>query len=101
MRVLALLVLVGCAQNKPSNVDLGRKLFEDPKLSTPAGQGCVDCHDARVGFADPEGDRTSAGVITERFGVRNAQGLTYVQYAPPLHRVGDKMVGGLFWDGRA
>lgn len=105
MRLLfvALALVVGCrGSSKPVTKEaLGKRLFEDPSLSSPAGQACVDCHVQRVAFADPEDDRTSAGAIKDRFGVRNTQAITYAKFAPPLHREGDRMVGGLFWDGRA
>jgi len=104
MRVLLVALLItGCGHKAKAvtKEELGKRLFEDTALSSPAGQACADCHVARVGFADPEDDRTSAGVIKTRLGVRNTQGITYSKFAPPLHREGDRMVGGLFWDGRA
>jgi cytochrome c peroxidase len=84
-----------------SKEELGALLFDDPHLSEPAGQACSDCHVASAAFADPEDDRTSAGVIRDRFGVRNTPSAMYLKFAPPLHAEGDQMVGGLFWDGRA
>lgn len=103
MRVLVVAVLLAaCGRTKPvTKEELGKRLFEDPQLSSPAGQACADCHVARVAFADPEDDRTSAGAIKDRLGVRNTQAITYARFAPPLHREGDRMIGGLFWDGRA
>ncbi|HLL22478.1 MAG TPA: cytochrome c peroxidase [Kofleriaceae bacterium] len=97
----ALFAVFACGRKPVTKEELGRRVFEDPELSSPAGQGCVDCHVAKVAFADPEDDRTSAGVIKDRFGTRNTQAITYAKFAPPLHEAGGRMVGGLFWDGRA
>ncbi|HEX5061921.1 MAG TPA: cytochrome c peroxidase [Kofleriaceae bacterium] len=107
MRSLIALGLVGCANAAPgkpiTKVELGEQLFNDTRLSEPAGQSCADCHDAKLAFTDPENDRVSAGVIRERFGVRNAPTAMYASFVPPLHRDAhtQSMVGGLFWDGRA
>lgn len=81
---------------------LGALVFADGGLSRPAGQACADCHMARVAFRDPESSRaTSMGAVAGRFGVRNAPTLMYARYVPPLHRDGERWMGGLFWDGRA
>jgi cytochrome c peroxidase len=86
-----------------TKAELGALLFEDPRLSEPAGQACADCHGAVTAFADPEGDRTSAGIVQGRFGPRNAQSVMYTAFVPPLHTdpATNKPIGGLFWDGRA
>ena len=108
MRWLPVLALVvaGCGSAEPARVahtkeQLGAVLFDDPRLSEPKGQACSDCHVARAAFADPEDDRTSAGVLRDRFGVRNTPSAMYLRFAPPLHEKGGVMIGGLFWDGRA
>jgi cytochrome c peroxidase len=100
------ITLVSCSSpNRAAPItkqQLGARLFNDPRLSEPAGQACADCHDPSLAFVDPEGDRVSAGVIRERFGPRNAPTLLYARFIPPLHRDPDtqRMIGGLFWDGR-
>ncbi len=108
MRWLAvLLCAVGCSSSADAPTyrtpaELGEALFDDPKLSEPAGQACSDCHDAKVAFVDPEFERVSPGVHRDRVGARNAQSAMYAQFTPPLHKdASGKMVGGLFWDGRA
>lgn len=107
MRGLVLLVLVtGCGSAEQVRVAeskeiLGQKLFDDPRLSEPAGQACSDCHVATTAFADPEDERTSAGVIRDRFGIRNTPSAMYLKFVPALHEQQGRMVGGLFWDGRA
>ena len=101
MRDLVLVVLAGCAASAapaPSEEQLGKLVFEDPSLSSPAGQACRDCHDARSAFRDPESDHsTSAGAVAGRFGLRNAPSAMYARFVPALHG----KTGGLFWDGRA
>lgn len=110
MRWLLLVgLLVGaCSDEAPqlratTREELGALLFDDPRLSEPAGQACSDCHGASAAFADPEDDRTSVGVIAGRFGPRNAQSAMYSGFVPPLHvdPATGQMAGGLFWDGRA
>jgi cytochrome c peroxidase len=98
--------LLGCASSDPvkpvTKEQLGEQLFNDTRLSEPAGQACSDCHDAKLAFTDPEGDRVSAGAIRERFGARNTPTAMYARFIPPLHRdPSGTMIGGLFWDGRA
>lgn len=109
MRRLAILglVLLGCssADGPPraaTREELGALLFDDPRLSEPAGQACSDCHHASAAFADPEDNRTSIGVVPGRFGSRNAPTAMYSGFTPPLQKDahGD-FFGGLQWDGRA
>jgi len=106
--VLVGLVLGACSDEAPplkatTRAELGALLFDDPRLSEPAGQACSDCHGATAGFADPEDDRTSVGVIAGRFGPRNAQSAMYAGFVPPLHDdpVTGAPIGGRSWDGRA
>ena len=80
---------------------LGARLFEDPNLSTPPGQACTDCHDPELAFIDPEGDRTSVGVVRGRVGHRNAPTLFYASTIPPLTLDENGPNGGQQWDGRA
>jgi cytochrome c peroxidase len=101
------LVVGACADEAPPRAstkeELGALLFADPRLSEPAGQACMDCHDATAAFADPEDDRTSVGIVPGRFGLRNSQSVMYTAFVPPLHTdpLTGRPVGGLFWDGRA
>jgi cytochrome c peroxidase len=89
---------------------LGRQIFFDRNLSTPAGQACASCHDPRHAFTDPNHDlAVSRGVLSERLGFRNAQSVAYASYGPVLHYDATPQpgthegmyVGGFFWDGRA
>jgi cytochrome c peroxidase len=106
--VLLAACLAGCKSGDTTKLpatkaELGEQLFNDLRMSEPEGQACADCHDAKMAFSDPEDDRTSAGVIRERFSARNSQTAMYAMFAPPLHKDNQtgEMVGGLFWDGRA
>ncbi len=82
---------------------LGKALFFDKNLSTPAGQACVDCHHPDHGFSNPDdGLPVSRGVHPDRFGNRNDLSAAYGGLAPPLHydKNEEAYVGGNFWDGR-
>jgi cytochrome c peroxidase len=82
---------------------LGRLIFEDEQLSTPAGQSCASCHEAKLAFTDPDqGLPTSAGVLDGRFGARNSPMAAYAAFVPPLRYDADEGLysGGLFLDGR-
>jgi len=88
---------------RPGEIELGETLFIETSLSSPPGMGCVDCHDPKVAFADPDRELpVSRGVIHGRFGNRNDMPLTYTSFIPPLHydKKEEVWVGGLFWDGR-
>ncbi len=52
---------------------LGKRLFEDLRLSRDGSVSCASCHQQAVAFADPQ-HRLSIGV-DERVGLRNAPGL--------------------------
>ncbi|MFC1782312.1 cytochrome-c peroxidase [Planctomycetota bacterium] len=85
---------------------LGKKLFNDRNLSTPPGQGCVDCHSPQSGFANPNPDYPdSQGVLKDRFGNRNDLPAGYAAFSPDFHYNDEEeeelYVGGQFWDGRA
>ncbi|WKW51337.1 cytochrome-c peroxidase [Rhodomicrobium lacus] len=78
-------------RQKPSGiaiakVDLGRMLFEDPRLSASGQIACQSCHNQELGWGD--GLRSSFGHNRKR-GKRNAPPLFSAAYRPAL-----------FWDGR-
>ena len=71
--------------------ELGKLIFFDTNLSSPAGQSCATCHDPAAGFADPDkAIPVSEGVVPGRFGRRNAPTITYA-----ARQIGQ------FWDARA
>jgi cytochrome c peroxidase len=91
-------------------VELGRLLFFETNLSTPAGQSCGSCHLPSAGFTFPD-SRTNLklgvapGAEYGRFGFRAVPTVAYAsfiaagppQYDPSL----TAYAGGLFWDGHA
>ncbi|MFT4057729.1 MAG: cytochrome c peroxidase [Novosphingobium sp.] len=74
------------APNRPAEIALGQRLFEEPKLSGSRQIACASCHNADLGFTD--GLRTSVGHDRQR-GRRNAPALFAVAWTHDL-----------FWDGR-
>lgn len=94
---------------KPERVALGRQLFMDTRLSSPAGVSCASCHDPASGFSSLNGgkDGVPLGSIRTRLGVRNPPSLMYARYIPPMYfwqeddAPAPQPFGGLFLDGRA
>lgn len=68
-------------------VELGRRLFHDPRLSINNTQSCASCHDQTHAFADPR--RFSLG----------AEGAVGKRNAMPLFNLAWHQA--FFWDGRA
>ncbi|HUR47324.1 MAG TPA: MbnP family protein, partial [Candidatus Saccharimonadales bacterium] len=68
-------------------VELGRRLFHEPRLSRNDAQSCASCHDQARAFTD--GQKASQGVSGER-GRRNAMPLANLAWQK-----------NFFWDGRA
>lgn len=108
--ILASLILVS-AQNTPSRLspmeELGKRLFFDRNLSSPAGQECAACHGPSVGFTGPSEHFNKTGSVYEgavkgRFGNRKPPASAYAGNSPKLHlSESGEFVGGMFWDGRA
>lgn len=71
----------------PEKAALGRRLFDDPRLSASGQIACASCHAQELGFAD--GLRTSFGHDRQR-GRRNSPSVAPAAWLPIL-----------FWDGRA
>jgi cytochrome c peroxidase len=83
---------------------LGRNLFFDTNLSTPAGQSCASCHAPERAFTDPDrSSPTSAGANPDLRGSRNAPTAMYMAFSPRFHFDADEglYLGGQFIDGRA
>lgn len=68
-------------------IELGRRLFYDPKLSVNNTISCASCHNPFLGFTD--GQKISRGV-EGKIGTRNAPTILNAAYVPVQ-----------FWDGRA
>jgi len=71
----------------PAKIELGKRLFFDPRLSRDGTISCSSCHNPALGFSN--GQRLAAGVRGQ-MGRRNPPSLFNVAYRPQL-----------FWDGRA
>jgi len=71
----------------PRKIALGRKLFEDPRLSASGQIACASCHDRQLGWGD---GRSVPFGHDRKPGMRNAMSVAMSAYASPL-----------FWDGRA
>jgi cytochrome c peroxidase len=86
---------------------LGKRLFFDANLSTPAGQSCATCHGPTVGWTGPDSDVNNTtvvypGAIVTRFGNLKPPSAAYTGFSPELHIDEEgTFVGGMFWNGRA
>jgi cytochrome c peroxidase len=85
---------------------LGKLLFFDTNLSSPAGQACATCHAPEAGWTASESELNFVegvyhGAIEMRFGNRKAPSSAYAD--APLLELDEngRWHGGLFWDGRA
>jgi cytochrome c peroxidase len=106
--VATTIVKDGTAVETAALVSLGEKLFNDTSLSTPAGQGCVSCHDPTTGFTDPDSaDPTSLGADGISIGTRNSPTASYAAHIPDSRTITrddtlqEVRIGGQFLDGRA
>ncbi len=71
----------------PEKVELGKRLFNDPRLSADGTVACASCHDIKAGGGD--GLAVSKGIMGQH-GNRNAPTVLNAAYQSVL-----------FWDGRA
>lgn len=97
----------GTVVNTQQLVDLGNLLYHDTNLSSPVGQSCASCHDMNTGFDDPNSaNPSSIGADQQSFGTRNSPTASYSAFIPPprfvpTQRGAQRLIGGLFLDGRA
>jgi len=117
--VLIFIVISACNNITQSQVDdlrpanftdkqwLGKQLFFDTNLSEPAGQPCVTCHAAQVGWTGPDemtnlGGASYEGAVKGRFGNRKPPSSAYGGDSPILHLdATNGWTGGMTWDGHA
>lgn len=99
--------VVGCGGSTgsatASKAELGKSLFFDTSLSSPAGQSCGTCHSPNKSFTDNRGTPTAEGVTPGIFGKRRVPTAMYMSFSPAFGfdaEAGD-YIGGQFWDGRA
>ncbi|HOU47042.1 MAG TPA: cytochrome c peroxidase [Chitinophagales bacterium] len=80
---------------------LGKKIFFDTNLSTPAGKSCASCHAPTTAFTDPNHDAFSLGSTGLR-GRRNSPTVAYLAFEPEMYynTVDGTWIGGFFVDGR-
>lgn len=98
---------------------LGKKLYNDTKLSLNNNQACASCHSLKKvklfgeektptpGFVDPENvvtsSPTSAGSVDGLFGGLNSPSAGYAAFSPTFFfdDIEGLWIGGQFWNGRA
>ncbi len=102
-------ILASCSKDRDSitveyiaKIKLGKLLFNDKNLSSPAGQSCSSCHSPANGFSDPNHMVVAEGAVSGLFGNRNAPNIAYSMFTPPLQfdNIDSTWVGGFFLDGR-
>ena len=65
---------------------LGKQIFFDKNLSSPAGQSCASCHDIKVSLTDPAQKLpVSIGAVAEHTGTRNTPSAAYSAFSPNFH----------------
>jgi cytochrome c peroxidase len=86
---------------------LGKQIFFDKNLSSPAGQSCASCHAPEVGFTGPDSAvnlKTGVypGAVPGIFGKRKPPSAAYASFSPKreYNAKDETWVGGQFWDGR-
>jgi len=85
-----------------TEVEVGKLIFEDTRLSAGMNQSCASCHAASAGFADPDVTATNpvSQGSTGGFGNRNAPTSAYAMFSPAFALVSGIYTGGQFMDGR-
>jgi cytochrome c peroxidase len=88
--------------------DLGKRIFNDNRLSEPLGMSCATCHDPGRAFSGNNGSGVGvARGVTGALGIRNTPTVMYASYSPHFAVVlgeegeGLAPTGGQFLDGRA
>jgi len=97
-----------CAGELSPVEQLGKQLFFDTNLSTPAGQSCASCHSPETGFSGPNSNvnlKTGVyqGAAPGQFGNRKPPTAAYASFSPKreYNAKDETYEGGQFWDGRA
>lgn len=83
---------------------LGKNIFFDTNLSSPAGQSCASCHDIKTSLTDSiQNKPVSLGVVLGRTGTRNTPSAAYSAFSPTFYfdEKEGVFIGGQFLDGRA
>jgi cytochrome c peroxidase len=105
--ILTLVAWPAFGQGLTAQEQLGKHLFFDANLSSPAGQACATCHGPTTGWTSTDSELNFElgvyhGAIETRFGNRKPPSSAYAD-APPLFydEAEGVWIGGTFWDGRA
>lgn len=83
---------------------LGKNIFFDKNLSSPAGQSCASCHDIKTSLTDSiQNTPVSSGAVLGRVGTRNTPSAAYSAFSPAFYfdEKEGVFIGGQFLDGRA
>ena len=116
IRICRLLLIVGilillpvcifAAELSPLEL-LGKQIFFDTNLSSPAGQSCASCHSPEVGFSGPNSavnlnTGVYPGAAPGAFGNRKPPSAAYASFSSKreYNAKDETWVGGQFWDGR-
>jgi cytochrome c peroxidase len=121
-QILSILILSAAlsACNNPaqtntgvSEIELGKKLFNDVSLSKDGTQSCASCHNSSQAFIDTRVNASSIdgkivasvslGQDGHSLGDINVPSIAYAAFVPEFHynKKDAVFVGGLFLDGRA
>jgi cytochrome c peroxidase len=97
------------AETESPRVALGRAIFDDPRLSEPAGTSCASCHDPARAFSGDHGSGVGvpAGSRPGVLARRTSPSVLYLRYVPAFRFFSveqdsheNEPYGGYFWDGR-
>jgi cytochrome c peroxidase len=110
--IASLLLFIGVASANPPTPEealqlLGKRIYNDKKLSKFRNQSCKSCHHNNYGFVDPANAKNpsknvvSVGSDKKLTGGLNAPTAAYAAFSPQMYWDGELFIGGVFWNGRA
>ena len=84
----------------PRLTQLGKKLFEDKRLSLAGDISCKSCHNSHIGTGDGLPLSLGTGAVGEGHNRNIKEGNIIPRNAPSLYNKGRDEMGRMFWDGR-
>ena len=84
----------------PALTVLGKKLFQDKRLSLAGDTSCQTCHGPAHGTAEPIPLSLGTGATSEGRGRRDSGGTILARNAPSIINKGQKGIFRSFWDSR-
>ena len=84
----------------PSLTFLGKKLFQEKKLSLASDISCQTCHSPAFGFSEPIPLSIGTGAIGEAHERKVAEGKILVRNTPSIINKGQPDIFRMFWDSR-